>query len=134
MPIQIARLDRGADLRREEKAMILPAITGRLPLRPLQCPMSAQHLDQAGRQCHSPFGAVRLHRPEPQLSASALQRLPNAEHVVDQVHVDPPQRQRLTAGDEAATYATAIERLWTEAVTGEDARQLIVRAVQDLPT
>ncbi|WP_406038691.1 DUF5753 domain-containing protein [Micromonospora sp. NBC_00898] len=36
--------------------------------------------------------------------------------------------------DEAATYAKAIERLWNEAVTGEDARRLIVRAAQDLPS
>ncbi|WP_255511180.1 helix-turn-helix transcriptional regulator [Micromonospora sp. WP24] len=35
--------------------------------------------------------------------------------------------------DEAATYTRAIERLWQEAVTGEDARRLIVRAAQDLP-
>ncbi|MEU5724422.1 DUF5753 domain-containing protein [Micromonospora sp. NPDC047738] len=34
--------------------------------------------------------------------------------------------------DEAATYTRAIERLWEEAVTGEDARRLIVRAAQDL--
>ncbi|MET8912425.1 hypothetical protein [Micromonospora sp. NPDC004551] len=33
---------------------------------------------------------------------------------------------------EAATYTKAIERLWNEAVTGEDARRLIVRAAQDL--
>ncbi|MCW3813740.1 helix-turn-helix transcriptional regulator [Micromonospora sp. DR5-3] len=34
--------------------------------------------------------------------------------------------------DEAATYTRAIERLWEEAVTGEDARRLIVRAAQEL--
>ncbi|MFR9780823.1 Scr1 family TA system antitoxin-like transcriptional regulator [Micromonospora sp. MS34] len=34
--------------------------------------------------------------------------------------------------DEAATYTRAIERLWQEAVTGEDARRIIVRAAQDL--
>ncbi|SIR90191.1 helix-turn-helix domain-containing protein [Micromonospora avicenniae] len=36
--------------------------------------------------------------------------------------------------DEAAAYAKAIDRLWNEAVTGEDARRLIVRAAQDLPS
>ena len=36
MPIDIAQLNRGADLRREQKAMLLPAITGSLPLRPLR--------------------------------------------------------------------------------------------------
>ncbi|MBY8873729.1 hypothetical protein K7640_18015 [Micromonospora sp. PLK6-60] len=34
--------------------------------------------------------------------------------------------------DEAAAYAKAIERLWNEAITGEDARRLIVRAAHDL--
>ncbi|MFE9694613.1 Scr1 family TA system antitoxin-like transcriptional regulator [Micromonospora sp. NPDC005806] len=34
--------------------------------------------------------------------------------------------------DEAASYTRAIERLWQEAVTGEDARRLIVRAAQEL--
>ncbi|WP_172894098.1 DUF5753 domain-containing protein [Micromonospora purpureochromogenes] len=35
--------------------------------------------------------------------------------------------------DEAAAYAKAIERLWSGAVTDEEARRLIVRAAQDLP-
>jgi hypothetical protein len=34
--------------------------------------------------------------------------------------------------DEAAAYAKAIERLWTESVTGEGARRLVVQAAQDL--
>ncbi|MBM0224914.1 helix-turn-helix transcriptional regulator [Micromonospora sp. ATA51] len=34
--------------------------------------------------------------------------------------------------DEAAAYAKAMERLWKEAITGEDARGLIVRAAQGL--
>ncbi|PWU54038.1 hypothetical protein DLE60_05805 [Micromonospora globispora] len=34
--------------------------------------------------------------------------------------------------DEAATYTRAIERLWNDAVTGEGARRLIVRAAQEL--
>jgi transcriptional regulator with XRE-family HTH domain len=35
--------------------------------------------------------------------------------------------------DDAAAYAVAMERLWTEAVAGEDARRLIVRAADGLP-
>jgi hypothetical protein len=35
--------------------------------------------------------------------------------------------------DEAAAYAKAIELLWSESVTGEDARRLVVQAAQDLP-
>ncbi|MEH0821949.1 MULTISPECIES: DUF5753 domain-containing protein [unclassified Micromonospora] len=34
--------------------------------------------------------------------------------------------------DEAAAYVKAVERLWKEAVTGEDARRLIVRVARDL--
>lgn len=34
--------------------------------------------------------------------------------------------------DEAAAWAKAMERLWSEAVTGEDARRLVVQAAQDL--
>ncbi|MEW2386427.1 Scr1 family TA system antitoxin-like transcriptional regulator [Micromonospora sp. NPDC047707] len=34
--------------------------------------------------------------------------------------------------EDAAAYAKAIDRLWNEAATGEDARRLIVRAAQDL--
>ncbi|MFD4204399.1 hypothetical protein ACFWRG_00250 [Micromonospora tulbaghiae] len=34
--------------------------------------------------------------------------------------------------EEAAAYATAMEKLWMEAVTGEDARKLIVRAAHAL--
>lgn len=49
--------------------MLLPAITGSLPLGPLQSPMTTQHLDQSGRQGHSPLGPVRLHCPEPESSA-----------------------------------------------------------------
>lgn len=36
--------------------------------------------------------------------------------------------------DEAAAYAKAIDRLWNDAVTGEEARRLIVHAARDLPT
>ena len=34
--------------------------------------------------------------------------------------------------DEAAAYARVIERLWDEALTGENARRLLIRAAQDL--
>ena len=37
--------------------------------------MTVQHVDQTERQSHGPLRAVRLHRPEPQLPAGALQRL-----------------------------------------------------------
>lgn len=34
--------------------------------------------------------------------------------------------------DEAAAYARVMDRMWAEAVTGENARQLIIRAVQEI--
>jgi transcriptional regulator with XRE-family HTH domain len=37
-------------------------------------------------------------------------------------------------GDEAAAYAQALERMWDDAITGEDARGLIVRAAADTST
>lgn len=36
-------------------------------------------------------------------------------------------------GDEAEAYGRALDRLWDEAVTGEDARRLIIAATQALP-
>ncbi len=35
--------------------------------------------------------------------------------------------------DDAAAYARALDLLWADAATGEDARRLIVRAAEDLP-
>jgi transcriptional regulator with XRE-family HTH domain len=76
------------------------------------------------------FGVIPLN------AATPLQTAPqNSFHLYDRTGVvETFVGETVHRDDEsAAAYARAMDRLWEDAVTGDGARQLIVRAVNDLP-
>ncbi|MGH3714350.1 MAG: helix-turn-helix domain-containing protein [Micromonosporaceae bacterium] len=50
----------------------------------------------------------------------------------DVAYVETFVGETVHVGDEAAAYHRVMDRLWADAVTGEEARRLIMRAVRDL--
>ena len=77
------------------------------------------------------FGILPLDKPIATIPQNSVGLYVGEEQIV--AAVETFAGETIHRGDEAVTFNLAVDYLWSDAVTGEDARELIIAATQALP-